>query len=84
MKIKVVGLKKIDYFSKKKNKQVTGCELHYIDVGTQRQGLDGYQVGTQYIGSENPCYIVPIVVGKKYTMYLNGYSVDYLAELDEK
>lgn len=83
MKIKVVGIKTVDYFSKKKNKQVTGKEIHFIDLGTQRNGLDGYQVGTQYIGSDNPCSIVPLKVNGTYTMYLNGYSVDYLADFKE-
>lgn len=80
MKIKVVGIKNVDYFSNKKNRQVTGKEIHYVDLGTQRSGLDGHQVGTQYIGSDNPCAAVPITLGGTYTMYLNGYSVDYLAE----
>lgn len=83
MKIKVVGIKKVDYFSKKKEKQVVGKELHYVDLGTQREGLDGCQVSTQYIGAENPCYAVPVKVNGVYTMYLNGYSVDYLAEFKE-
>lgn len=84
MKIKVVGIKKVDYFSKKKNRQVTGTEIHYVDLGTQRSGLEGHQVGTQYIGSDNPCAAVPISLGGIYTMYLNGYAVDYLAETSEK
>lgn len=80
MKIKVIGIKNVDYFSKAKNRQITGKEIHYEDIGTQRNGLDGHQVGTQYIGADNPCAVVPVEVGKEYTMYLNGYSVDYLGE----
>ena len=84
MKIKVVGIKTVDYFSKSKNRQITGKEIHYIDVGTERDGLTGHQVGTQYLGSDNPCSVIPVEVGGTYTMYLNGYSVDYLDTFSEK
>lgn len=82
MKIKVIGIKEVDYFSKKKNEQVTGREVHYEDIGTQRNGLTGHQVGTVYIGSKNPAYKFFLEVGGTYTIYLDGYAVDYLAPYD--
>ncbi len=78
MKIKVVGIERLDYFSRKRNRQVVGETIHYVDIGTQRERLDGYMVGTQFISADNRCYGVPLTVGATYTMYLNGYNVDYL------
>lgn len=80
MKIKVVGIESLDYFSKKRNRQVVGKTIHYVDMGTKRERLIGYMVGNQFIGADNQCYSVPLTVGGTYTMYLNGYNVDYLKE----
>lgn len=82
MKIKVIGIKEVDYFSKKKNEQVRGREVHYADIGSQRTGLTGHTVGTVYIGSQNPGFHFPLEVDGTYTMYLDGYAVDYLAPYD--
>lgn len=82
MRIKVVGVESVNYFSKKRNRQVVGKSLHYVDLGTKRENLTGYKTGDVFISDGTQVSEVPVRVGAVYTMYMNGYDVDYLAEED--
>lgn len=79
MKIQVVGYKKVDYFSTKSQKQVTGKEIHFLHVDYLHDNLTGNVVGTQFISKDSPVYDLPLEIGGYYTMYKDGYKVDYFA-----
>lgn len=82
MKIKVVGVREVSY-TNKQGQPVIGRELSYINLSTEREGLTGYEVGSQFIRNDAKAYQVPVEVGAEYTMYKDGYRVDYFEKIEE-
>lgn len=83
MKIKIVGIREISYTSKKTNQPVVGREIHFVNLSEKRNDLSGYVVGSQFMRSDSAAYGVPVEVGKEYTMYKDGYRVEYLGPVKE-
>lgn len=50
----IIGFRKVDYFSSKKNRQVTGVDLH-VACDSTRPGFFGKEVKTLWISGRIPC-----------------------------
>lgn len=67
MSMKLVGKEKVDYFSKKKNEQVTGVTA-YFTYTEQNPNLEGVMTSNQYAGKGTELFdaINFMTVGKEY------------------
>lgn len=55
----VVGIRNLDYFSKKSSKQVVGKELHLVSINQRNKDILGERVLTIYL-SENDLLKLPL------------------------
>lgn len=79
MKVKVIGIQKIDYVSKKTNRHVVGINLHvcYSDTRTE-----GYSVDKFYLPADFP-NVQKVKVNHEIEVYFNQFGkVDFLASCE--
>lgn len=79
MKKNVVGKEKVDYFSKKNNKQVTGLKLHVVGNDDRVEGMSCDSI---YVSSASPIYadVCSIAIGSDIEVSYNRWgTVDTIA-----
>ena len=64
----VIGIEKVDYISKKTNKQVKGYTLHLC---YEKENCDGLAVVNEFVGEE---YGKDIKVNDKIELFYNKYG----------
>lgn len=69
MKATVLGIKSVDYVSKKTGQPVQGAELHYVRELSNREvgNSVGQAVGTVFVSSKSPLIarVSPAIIGKE-------------------
>ena len=74
--MKVVGIEKVDYVSKKTGKSVRGKKLHMC-LKTENENVKGYQVESAFIPEVVECNVK---VGDEVKLFYNKYgSVDAIS-----
>lgn len=69
MKATILGIKSVDYVSKKTGQPVQGSELHYVHEFSNREVENsvGQAVGTLFVSSKSPLIarVSPAIIGKE-------------------
>lgn len=69
MKATILGIKSVDYVSKKTGQPVQGSELHYVRELTNREVENsvGQAVGTVFVSVKSPLMarVSPAIIGKE-------------------
>lgn len=69
MKATILGIKSVDYVSKKTGQPVQGAELHYVrELNTREvESSVGQAVGTVFVSSKSPLIsrVSPAIIGKE-------------------
>lgn len=70
---KILGKQRIDYFSKKSNKQVTGVSLHVVGEDSR---VEGMAVETIYVSEQSPMYaqVVEYPLGSEILVSYNRWG----------
>ena len=73
MNFRILGKKKVDYFSTKKNAQVTGVELYLYSVDDVKNGEGQYCLKPIYFSADKHSYD-DFNVGDPVVVYYNQYG----------
>lgn len=70
---KVVGIKRLNYVSKKTNRPVAGIQLFVL---FEQEGVQGHQADTIFVSNTSPCYSKAelVVVGDQVNIYYNRWG----------
>lgn len=71
MKAVVLGRQSVDYFSKKKNKQVRGTSIFVAHADT---GVEGMRTENVWVGEDSPVTIPKFEYGKEYDFVYDGFG----------
>ena len=76
MRVKILGIQKVDYVSKKSGRQVTGTTLHgVVKDGRPQEGLTGERVESIFVSTSTP--LPKLAVDDEVNIFYNRYgSVD--------
>ena len=82
MKVKLVGFQRQDYdMSAQNGPKFNGHVLQCVTVGEDKDGLTGELVKQIKLPDGHPCAMIPLELGKQYTVYFDDKKhLDYLAE----
>lgn len=81
MKVKLMGIEQIDYFSTKKNVQVRGVNFHCVIVDSTDRVV-GNSVKAFYVGCNHPLYSQKLRIDAFYNLYFNQYGgIDTMQEI---
>ena len=71
MKAVVLGRQSVDYFSEKKQKQVTGTSIF---VAYKDTGVEGMRATDIWVASDSPVVIPKFEYGKEYDFVYDGFG----------
>lgn len=82
MKVKVVGLEKQEY-TLEDGYSFKGTKIHFLDLSTVRNGLEGHQAKVCRIADESPLATFPLVVDGEYHFFFDDRKhLDYIKDVE--